>query len=221
MNKAFIFDMDGVITRTEKMQSAAESKVFATIGIKITPQEILNSYNGWKDIEIFRDMASRNNIKEPVEKLREEKWKIVYNEVSQKGIPVVPGVLDLIEKLRQEGYILAIASSTTQKFLNTVLTTLHIKDKFNVIVSGDQVKLGKPNPEIFLLAAKKINISPDACIVIEDAPSGVSAAKAAGMKCIAITTGSSKEKLKKADLIIDSFYELSAEVIKNLSRTFV
>lgn len=208
--------MDGVITRTEKIQSAAESKVFATIGIQITSQQILDKYTGWKDIEMFRDMAKIHNIKESVEKLREEKWKIVYDEVSQKGIPIVPGVLDLIEKLQQSGYVLAIASSTTHKFLITVVTTLDIAGKFKVIVSGDEVKHGKPNPEIFLLAANKLNFSPELCLVIEDAPSGVKAAKNAGMKCIVITTSVPKDKLKEADKIINAFSELSIDDIMSL-----
>ncbi|MBI2039768.1 HAD family phosphatase [Candidatus Microgenomates bacterium] len=215
MIKAVIFDMDGVITRTEAIQSGAESQVFATIGIHITPEEIINSYSGWKDTEMFKDMAKRHLIKD-IEKLRKKKWEIVYKKLSDKSIPLVPGSLDLIEKLQKHGYPLALASSTNQKFISIILSSLSIKEKFSAVVSGDEVKQGKPNPEIFLLTSKKLGISSSDCLVIEDAPSGIKAAKAAGMKCIAIATSVTKDKLQNADRVISAFDELSIEDIKNL-----
>lgn len=216
MIKAVIFDLDGVITRTEAIQSGAESEVFAGVGVQITPKEIISRYSGWKDIEMFQDMAKRHEIKEDIWKLREKKWEIVYQKLSQDSIPVVPGAAALIEKLQKYGYILALASSTNLKFILTILVNLAIKEKFKVIVSGDEVKVGKPNPEIFLSASSKLNVVPQACLVIEDAPSGVKAAKTADMKCIAITTSATRDKLQEADLIIDSLDELTIEYIKDL-----
>lgn len=216
MIKAVIFDMDGVITKTQAIQSAAESKVLASAGIEISPREIINKYSGWKDGDMFRDVVKRHKIEKTVEVLKQQKWDIVYKEISKKPIPIVPGVLSFIEKLRESGYSLAIASSTNLKFITTVLTNLRIKKKFQIIVSGDEVKQGKPNPEIFLLAANKLCIPPESCLVIEDAQSGVRAAKTAGMKCIAITTSVTKDKLQEADRVIDSFDELTIGTIKAL-----
>lgn len=216
MIKAVIFDMDGVITRTGAIQASAESQVFATVGIHITPEEIVNRYSGWKDIDMFKDMAKRHQIKENIHKLRKKKWEITYKHLSSGSIPAVPGALDLIEKLLKNRYILALASSTNRKFISIIINNLSIKEKFSVVISGDEVKEGKPNPEIFLLTASKLSLVPSTCLVIEDAPSGVKAAKAAGMKCIAITTTHPRKELKKADKIIDSFNELTIEEIGNL-----
>lgn len=216
MIKAVIFDMDGVITRTGAIQASAESQVFATVGIHIIPEEIVSRYSGWKDTEMFKDMAKRHHIKEDVHKLRKKKWEIMYKNLSSGSIPVIPSALDLIEKLLKNRYILALASSTNRKFISIIINSLSIKEKFSVVISGDEVKEGKPNPGIFLLAASKLNLAPSTCLVIEDAPSGVKAAKAAGMKCIAITTTHPKSELVEADKIIDSFKELTVKRIRSL-----
>lgn len=216
MIKAIIFDMDGVIARTDAIQSAAESKILESVGIYLTSEEIVAKYSGCKDTEMFKDVLNRYGKDANIGKLREEKWKIVYKVLSRKLPPIVPGVIELINRLSKQGFILAIASTTNHKFIITIVDKLKIKDKFKIIVSGDEVALGKPNPEIFLLAAKKIQTSPAECLVIEDALNGVKAAKAAGMKCIAITTTARYEDLKGADKIIDSFEELNIGDIQNL-----
>lgn len=216
MIKAIIFDMDGVIAMTSHIQSKAESKVFAKNGIHIAPEEIIKRYSGFKDIDMFHDVLYFNKINMDAKKMRQEKWKIVYKKISEKGIPEVTGIIDLINKLKSAGYILGIGSTTNLKFIQDVLKKLKILRKFKIITSGDEVTSGKPNPEIFLLAAEKLKLAPVECLVIEDAPNGVKAAKRAGMKCIAITTTATKKKLKDADKIIDSFEELRLKDIKNL-----
>lgn len=216
MIKAVIFDMDGVIAMTSHIQSKAESEVFAKNGIHITPEEILKRYSGFKDIDMFRDVLRFNKINMDAKKMRQKKWKIVYKKISEKGIPEVTGVIDLINKLQSAGYMLGIGSTTNLKFIQDVLKKLKILRKFKIITSGDEVTSGKPNPEIFLLAAGKLKLAPAECLVIEDAPNGVEAAKRAGMKCIAITTSVTKDKLQEADLVIDSFDELTIDTIKTL-----
>ncbi len=216
MIKAIIFDMDGVIARTDAIQGNAESKILESIGIYLTAEEIIAKYNGYKDTEMFKDVLSYYGKVVNVEKLREKKWKIVYKVLSKKLPPIVPGVIEMIDRLCKHGFILAIASATNRKFITTVVDKLKIKSKFKIIASGDEVAFGKPNPEIFLLAAKKIHLLSKQCLVIEDAPNGVKAAKAAGMKCIAITTTATREELKDADRIINSFEELNIGDIQDL-----
>lgn len=216
MMKAIIFDMDGVLTLTTSIQSEAESKVLSRVGISINPEALVNKYCGWKDIDVLKDILQRNNINADSEKLRKEKWNIVYKKLTQNGVSEIPGAKEIIEKLESHGYTLSVASATSAKFINIVLDKLGIKEKFAVIISGDDVKTGKPNPDIFLLTAKKLKIQPKECVVIEDAPTGVLAAKRAKMKCIAITTTHKREELKDADKIIDSFKELNIGDIQNL-----
>lgn len=216
MIKAVIFDMDGVLASTTDLQSQAESTALAKLGIDVSPKTLVNTYSGWKDADVFTDVLKHHASKADPYKLREEKWKIIYKKLKDESITPIPNVIDLIKTLDKHGLLLAVASASPLKFIETVLEELGLKEKFKTIVSGDNVQSGKPNPDIFLLTAKGLNIRPQECIVIEDSPNGIQAAKRAGMKCIAITTTAKKEELKKADKIIGSFNEISVRDIQNL-----
>lgn len=216
MIKAVIFDMDGVIAFSSTLQSTAESRILAKLGIKISPKEIVHTYSGLKDTEFFEQILQLHNVQADIPKLRDEKWKIVYTELLPQGIPVVPGVEEFIELLRSNNFKLAVASSAPKKFVLTTLETLQLKEKFSAITTGDEIKHGKPDPTIFLLTAKKLGIVSSDCLVIEDAPAGIKAAKAAGMKSIAIATTANRKDLEIADKTINSFNEISLEDIKNL-----
>lgn len=103
---------------------------------------------------------------------------------AQEGVDPIPGSLELIEELREAGFKLAVASSSIRAFIDTVLGTLDIRNRFDAIVSIEDVERGKPDPEIFLLAARRMGVKPIECFVIEDAISGIKAAKRAGMRSI-------------------------------------
>lgn len=216
MIKAVIFDMDGVIALSSDLQSAAESKVLAKRGINITPREIVRTYSGLKDTEFFEKVLNRYNVQVDIQQLRKEKWNIVYKELLPQGIPSIPGAKEFIELLKSNRYILALASTAPLKFVKTILETLGLSKTFSAITSGDEVKVGKPDPTIFLLTAKKLKVVPQECLVIEDAKTGVKAAKVAGMKSIAITTTTDRKELEEADKVIDFFDELIVGYIKNL-----
>ena len=110
-----------------------------------------------------------------------------------------------------------MASSGTKEFINIVLDKFKIRDYFRVIVSGDEVSVGKPAPETFLIAAEKLGLSPQQCIVLEDATNGIESAKAAGCKCIAIPYKKGlKQDLSKADLILDSLNEVNEENLNSV-----
>lgn len=115
---------------------------------------------------------------------------------------------DFLRGLKKEGYILGLVTGTTQAGVAEILPK-SLKTLFDCIVTGDQVKKGKPDPEPYLKAAGIIGLNPKQCLVIENAPLGVESAKRAGMFCIAITTSLPKEYLKKADLVVDELAELS------------
>ncbi len=216
MIKAVIFDMDGVISSTEILQSTAESRVLAKIGININPKKIVKDYSGFKAEEAFEDILKNNHMKADIKQLLIERWDLVYNELLPQGFPVVQGVKELIKTLIQNSFTLAVASAAPLKFIKIVISKLGLAEQFSAITSGDEVKVGKPDPAIFLITAQKLNIKSKHCLVIEDAPSGVRAAEAAGMKCIAITSTHTREELKGADKIIDSFEELNIGDIQKL-----
>lgn len=215
MIKAVIFDMDGVISDTLPIHSEAESRVLLRYGIHISPQEILREFNAVPDNVMFETIFQRFNTKFNLQNVEEEKWQL-FQELAKDKIVPIPGSLELIDVLSKNKFILGLASSAPLRIINLVLETLRIRNKFREVVCTEEVEHGKPFPDIFLLVAERLKANSLNCLVIEDAPLGIKAAKAAGMKCIAITTTHPKAELVEADRIINSFTEISVEGIRNL-----
>lgn len=215
MIEAVIFDMDGVISDTLPLHSEAESRVLLKHGIKMSPQQILQEFNAMPDKKMFKTIFNRFERPLNLPQVEDEKWDS-FQQLAKGGIPTIPGSIEFIESLSRNGYILGLASSAPLRIINLVVNTLKIRDRFATIVCTDEIEHGKPAPDIFLLAAKKLVMNPKDCLVIEDAIRGVQAAKAAGMKCIAITTTETRAKLKGADKIVNNFSEINLEEIKNL-----
>ncbi len=123
----------------------------------------------------------------------------------------------MIDKaLKEKNFRLAIATSGTLEKSHAVLEAAKVPYRKMVYINGDHVKNKKPDPELFLLAAERMGIEPANCVVIEDAPNGVQAAKAAGAKCIAVTNSTSAANLSKADLVCESLEQINLDVIKML-----
>ena len=132
-------------------------------------------------------------------------------------MPPFPGVLELMDKaMKREDFRLAIATSGTLEKSRAVLEAAKVSYQKMVYINGDHVKNKKPDPELFLLAAERMDIAPSNCVVIEDAPNGVQAAKAAGAKCIAVTNSTNAANLSEADLVCDSLEKINLDVIKML-----
>jgi HAD superfamily hydrolase (TIGR01509 family) len=121
--------------------------------------------------------------------------------------------MDLLELFRDKGIPMAIASSSPSKWINSVLDRFSLRGFFPTVISGEDAGInGKPNPAIFLMAARKLDVRSDRCLVIEDSENGVSAAKAAGMKCIGLTAVNMvRQDLSRADLVVDEIGELFAK----------
>lgn len=213
MIKAVIFDMDGVITDTQPLHNKTNAEVLQFYGIPLT-EEDLSKFAGIPNKKIFPDLFKKYNIKSDPNKAVLEKWRLITKRT--KKVRPISGVLNFIKNLHGNNFKLALASSSTENFINHILNSLKIKHFFTIIINGDEIKKGKPNPDIFLKAAEKLNINPANCLVLEDTPSGVKAAKSAGMKCIAITTSQKREQLKQADKIIDNFSELTISELNSL-----
>lgn len=215
MIKAVIFDMDGVISDTLPIHIESERRVLFKYGINISADKIIKEFNAVPDKEMFERIFKENNKHLNFQEVKDEKWQI-FRELAGDKIEVIPGSLELINNLLKYGFILGLASSSPSRVIDLVTEVLGIKQKFKVIIGTEEVKHGKPSPDIFLIAAKRMKMDPEFCLVIEDAPRGIQAAKAAGMKCIAITTTHPKEELIEADVIIDSFDEINIKELKNL-----
>ena len=147
--------------------------------------------------------------------VRQKEEYFIENIINNKINPI-KGVKKLMNDLKQAGFKIGLGTSAPIYKAFPVLENLGINDFFDATITDEEVSNGKPDPEVFLKAAKKLDIKPEDCVVIEDAPNGIDAAKNGGMKCIGITTTHKKEALKKADIIINSFDELTVEKIQSM-----
>ena len=214
MKKAVLFDLDGVLLDSMPYHVRAWQKVFDRYGIRVEPNEIY-SREGSRTADMARHVAESHelNLSEPeLTQLIQEKSKL-YNELSRAEI--MPGVVKLIEELKRRRILIAIVTSTFRENLLRVMPP-EIVRQFNVIITGGDVHNGKPHPEPYLKAAGKLELSPDDCIVVENAELGIASGKAAGMFCIGVTSTQTKEQLKRADLILPDLIA----VIDNLNQIF-
>jgi len=212
MIRAIIFDMDGVIFDSEHLHIDIEKEVCKKHGISCKNSDWKHLI-GRKTIDIFNYMIKRykkKNVTSP--QLSKEKINLYYNEGVSK-MKFFPGFLQLIKFLKKN-YKLALVTSTSRKIQRKVFKEYDLNKYFDIVINGDLVKKGKPDPEPYALAIKKLGFKPNECVVIEDADNGVLSAKRAGAKVIAITNTLPKSRLKKADFIVNNLFEIK-EIVKN------
>ncbi len=213
-NYCVIFDMDGVLADTGPIHFESWVKLAREIGIKFT-KEMFEDTFGQQSPFITRKLVGPE-----VDEVLVEKWanlkESYYREMVKEKLIPLPGVLRIIKDLKSKGFKLAVGSSGPPENVELLLSQLKIKSYFNMIITAADVKDGKPEPDVFLNVAKTLNINPKNCIVIEDAPVGIEAAKRAGMISIALKTTHNKEELFGASIIIKDLSEISITDIINL-----
>jgi HAD superfamily hydrolase (TIGR01509 family) len=176
---------DGVLSDTQGLHASVEAGLLAERGIVISPQEITERYAGVADAEFFRAVVGGDVGEAMLEDLVREKW--VRMMARDRGsIRPVEVAIELVHDLAARGAPLAVASSSPRGFIDVVLDTLEIARCFQVRASAEEVPHGKPAPDVFLLAARRLAVAPSDCTVIEDAVAGMQAAARAGMRCIAL-----------------------------------
>jgi HAD superfamily hydrolase (TIGR01509 family) len=148
-----------------------------------------------------------------IERMARTKEMIYRDLVRAGGIAPMDGVVEWLGALRASGIPCAIASSTQRLNIDCVMEQIRLGSCFQAVVSGDEVTHGKPDPKIFLLAARRLGVPPERCVVFEDAHVGIEAARAAGMRVVAVTTTNPREALNDADLVVDRLDELTADKI--------
>jgi len=216
-----IFDVDGVIADTEAVNARASIKVFADLlSVEGVVRKDFEGGLGRGAEEYVKAAAKVHGLElsdEQIEKVTQVRQEYFLKILSQEPLPPFPGVLELMEKaMRREDFRLAIATSGTLEKSRAVLKAAKVPYRKMVYINGDHVKNKKPDPELFLLAAERMGIEPADCVVIEDAPNGIQAAKAAGAKCIAVTNSTNAENLSEADLVCDSLEKINLDIIKML-----
>lgn len=216
-----IFDVDGVIADTEAANARASIKVFADfLGLEGVVRKDFEAGLGRGAEEYVKAGARTHGLEltdEQIRQITQLRQEYFLKVLKEESMPPFPGVLELIEKaMQREDFRLAIATSGTQEKSRAVLEAANIPYKKMVYIHGDRVQHKKPNPELFLLATEGIGIEPANCVVIEDAPNGVQAAKTAGAKCIAVTNSTTADKLQQADLICESLEQIDLDIIREL-----
>jgi HAD superfamily hydrolase (TIGR01509 family) len=211
MTKAIIFDMDGVLVDSEPFHVQIEKQQFELNNLTISEQEH-HRYMGVASDVMWRDIALRHALPLEVETLIEQnKSESIRFFSSLEQIPLMPGVKEVLETLHQKGFPLAVASSSFHEIIELILERTGLRSYFLQVVSSKEAGKSKPEPDVFLLAARKLGVAPSYCLVIEDSFNGIKAAKAAGMRCIAFTgPGANPEAQKQADERISDFGQLLA-----------
>lgn len=190
--KAVIFDMDGVIFDTEKVYLDIWIEVFEKYGYKMT-KELYVNVMGTGRKNVIKTFLENFGDDLPIEKMYEEKDNQLFYRIENQGIPLKEGVKELFSMLKEKDYKIALATSAKKERVEKQIKDKWLKESFDAIVCGDDVEKGKPSPDIFLKAAKEIDVEPENCFVVEDSPAGIKAAFSGGMKGIHV------EDLKVAD----------------------
>lgn len=205
--RAVIFDMDGLMIDSEPYHCKAFDHVFRQFGKELT-EEVNNSlYVGISDIDAATDMVNRFELPISPEELVKQKQAAYLHLI--KNVTPQPGLRELLSHLDDAAMKTAIASSSVLTEIFAVTDGLDITYYFDVFCSAEEVEHGKPAPDIFLYAAQKIGLPPDQCLVLEDAPKGIEAAKAAGMMSIAIPSRETMDKdFSLATVKLSSLFEV-------------
>lgn len=208
MEKAVIFDMDGVIIDSEQFHKEAAYVLIDRLGFSVS-ETLFETFTGRRSVDCWQMMMDAQEQEfdfDPVKLAQEEEeifFSIYYEE--QKA-ELVPGVQELIMKFRSLGLKLIVASSSPVLAIEKMLKHFRLESVFTGFVSGEQVQHGKPEPDIFLLAANQLGVDPSNCLVIEDSDAGLLAAKRAGMKAVGYANPNShNQQLNEADLVVNDF----------------
>lgn len=224
MLRAVIFDFDGVITDSEILHLRSFNQVLAQYGVEISTRDYYKEYLGLSDLDCFKALIDKKVLQKPakgIENLAEEKTEVFERLAKTEG-RIIEGVRDFLQMLSRSKIPMAICSGALLTEIELVLEQARLRSFFEVIVSAEFVKKGKPSPEGFILTLRKLNrgrqnaILPNQCIVIEDSHWGLEAAKAAGMHSIAVTNSYDADQLTLAEKIVTKLGELSIDDLQNL-----
>ena len=208
--KAVIFDLDGTVVDSMWMWEAIDIEYLARFGIPLPP-DLQKKISGMSFRETAVYFKETFGIPDSLEKIKSD-WNEMAMDKYCNEVPLKPGVLDFLKKLKESGIKTGIATSNSRELAMAVLEALGLSDYFDEVHMSCEVKTGKPAPDIYLLVAEKLGVMPERCLVFEDIMQGILAGKAAGMKVCAVKDEFSvmqeAEKTESADWFIDGFDEL-------------
>src|SRR5262245_8645521 len=218
--RAALWDMDGTLVDTGELHFAAWRQLMQELHRPFTQADFAATF-GLRNPEIFEHLFGKGHLDaQQVAALGDRKEEI-YRAAAGQGVTLLPGARALLEGLHAAGFKQAVGSSAPRANLELILRLTDTQLFFDAVVSMEDTQRGKPDPQVFLVAAQKLGVPPARCVVVEDAVAGVQAAKAGGMKCIAVRFvghhPADKLQAAGADLVVPSLADVSVETVRRLT----
>lgn len=213
MAGAALWDMDGTLVDSAEYHWIAWRDTMASEGIQITHDQFLATF-GQRNDSILPLWLGADASAERIQRVGDAKEELYRKLVRERGLDPLPGAVEWVQRLHQQGWLQAVASSAPRANIEVVLEVIGLADGFEAVVSAEDVTRGKPDPQVFLTAAARLNMPPSRCIVVEDAAHGVEAARRGGMRSIGVSRNGSL----KADIVVRSLTDLPPDVFERLSR---
>ncbi len=214
---AVIFDVDGVLVDSYDAHLRSWLMTAQELGVAYTEDDFIEGFG-----RTSREIIERSfGISDDEERIRgiDDRKEALYREIVAGDFPAMDGAVQLIDSLTASGFTLAMGSSGPPENLELALERLNRREAFSAVVSGRDVQRGKPDPEVFLLAAARLGVPPERCVVIEDAPAGIQAAQAGGMACVALLSRGRRASdfaVLQPNLVVRSLREMSPRQIQSL-----
>ncbi len=210
-----LWDLDGTLIDSAGHHWEAWRDTLAAEGRSVTPEDFASSF-GRRNDEILRALFGGDLAPEWIERVSETKERSYRRLLRERGLAALPGALEWLARLHAAGWLQALASSAPRPNIDAVLAILGLGSQLDAVVSADDVGRGKPDPAIFLAAARRLGLPPERCLVVEDAPAGLEAARRAGMRAIGVLSAHHREL--SADLVVPSLLELPEGAFEALLR---
>jgi beta-phosphoglucomutase len=221
MNAA-IWDMDGTLVDTAELHFAAWQEIGRQLGKPFSRADFSATF-GKRNPEILRQIYGPDRFSEKeIDDLGYRKEELYKEAARQQGVQLLPGVHELLKGLREAGFKQAVGSSAPRGNLDLILRLTDVEQFFDTVVAMEDTQRGKPDPQVFLVAAQRVGAAPAHCVVFEDAPAGVQAARAGGMRCIAVRFIKHHEEATLrsagADLVVDNLERVQVRDVKQLLK---
>jgi sugar-phosphatase len=220
--RAAVFDMDGLLLDSEPFWQAAEREAFGRVGVMLDDNDLCQTI-GMRIDAVVRYWLQRrpwDTASHPQEAVVEDVVLRVINLITARAEPL-PGVVAALDLLRDQGLLLALASSSPRRIIEPAMTTLGLSDYFTVVHSAESEAHGKPHPAVYLAAMARLGVTADRCFALEDSVAGLQSAQAAGMKCLVVPDPRqrSRPELLAADLVLESLIDLDLSALARLANS--
>ena len=213
MIRGVLFDMDGVLIDSEEFICRAAIEMFREKGLNVKPEDFI-PFVGMGENKYIGGVAFKYSLEADIDEIKARTYYI-YDNITKGKLHPLPGAVEFVRKCRERGLRLALATSADRFKMEVNLREMGLPESgFDTTVNGLEVERKKPFPDIYLEASARLDLKPEECLVVEDAVSGVKAGKAAGCKCLALTTSFKAEELKEADWICGTLAEVPEEALR-------